>query len=55
MHMAANQADNKNVQVPDKGTSRSHVMAELGKPIYTINETGKTCDVFSFAQGYGKS
>ena len=54
VYMAANQADKKDVHVLDKGTPRSHVMAELGKPLYTKNKDGRTCDVFSFVQGYGK-
>ena len=54
VYMAANQPDRKNVNVLDKGTPRSHVIAELGKPLYSKNEAGKICDVFSFVQGYGK-
>ena len=54
VYIAANQADKKNVHVLDKGTPRSQVMAEFGELLYTKNEPGKTCDVFSFVQGYAK-
>ena len=52
VYMAAKQPDQKNLHVLDQGTPRSHVIAELGQPIYTKNEEGKTCDVHSFVQGY---
>ena len=52
VYMAAKQPDQKNLHILDQGTPRSNVIAELGQPIYTKNEDGKTCDVHSFVQGY---
>jgi hypothetical protein len=52
VYMAAKQPDQKNLHVLDKGTPKSHVISELGPPIYSKNEDGKSCDVHSFVQGY---
>lgn len=52
--MAVKQPDYKNMQVLDKGTSRSEVIAELGTPLLSEEKDGKKKDLFVFKQGYGK-
>ena len=54
VYMAAKQPDQKNLHVLDQGTPRSYVISELGPPMYTKTEDGKSCDVISFTQGYSK-
>ncbi|MBI5047060.1 hypothetical protein HZC07_05015 [Candidatus Micrarchaeota archaeon] len=52
--MAVKQPDYKDLNVLNKGTPRSRVVAELGAPILTEERESKKVDVFSFKQGYGK-
>jgi len=52
--MAANQPNKKDVHVLDRGTPRKLVIAEIGAPAHSRVEEGKSCDVFSFVQGYSK-
>ena len=54
VYMAANQPDKKDIHVLEGGTSRNQVIAELGAPVSSKVEEGKTCDIFSFVQGYSK-
>jgi hypothetical protein len=52
---ASQQPDRKNLSVLKPGTPRSHVIAELGAPIWSErNPDGSTTDVFAFKQGYSK-
>lgn len=52
--MAARQPEKRNIHVLDRGTPRNQVIAELGAPAHSKVEEGKTCDIFSFVQGYSK-
>jgi hypothetical protein len=52
---ASQQPDRKNLSVLKPGTPRTHVIAELGAPIWSEhNPDGSTSDVFVFKQGYSK-
>ena len=52
---ASQQPDRKNLSVLKPGTPRTHMIAELGAPIFSErNPDGSTTDVFSFKQGYSK-
>lgn len=50
--MAVKQDDKKNLSVLEVGTSRAHVIGELGSPILMEEKEGKKVDVFKFVQGY---
>ncbi|WP_367608127.1 hypothetical protein [Legionella sp. W05-934-2] len=52
---ATNQPDKKDLRVLQKGTERSKVVAELGKPVESTVKKGHRQDVFSFVQGYSKT
>lgn len=52
--MAAKQPPKKNLNVFEKGTSRTDVLAELGAPVVTEQKDGKKVDLFKFRQGYTK-
>lgn len=51
---ATQQPGKKNLQVLSEGTPRSHVIAELGAPLWSEQRDGTTVDVFAFKQGYTK-
>jgi outer membrane protein assembly factor BamE (lipoprotein component of BamABCDE complex) len=51
---ATQQPEKKNLKVLSLGTPRSHVIAEIGAPIYTEDRDGVKVDVFAFKQGYTK-
>jgi outer membrane protein assembly factor BamE (lipoprotein component of BamABCDE complex) len=51
---ATQQPDKKNLEVLNSGTPRSHVIAELGAPLWSEERDGRTVDIFSFKQGYRK-
>jgi hypothetical protein len=51
---ATQQPNKKKLSVLTPGTPRSHVIAELGAPVYTEEREGVTTDVFAFKQGYSK-
>jgi hypothetical protein len=51
---ATQQPDKKNLNVLSSGTPRSHVIAELGAPLWTEERDGVTVDIFAFKQGYSK-
>ena len=52
--MAAKQPEKKDLSVLDPGTPRSHVIAELGAPLWSGEKVGNRVDVFAFRQGYSK-
>ncbi len=52
--MAARQPAKRDLAVLAAGTPRTHVIAELGAPIWTEAGAGQTTDVFSFKQAYTK-
>ena len=53
VYMAANQPDKKDVSVFNTGTPRMHLIAEVGRPLYTDKkEDGTLTDTFVFVQGY---
>lgn len=52
--MAARQPGKKDLAVLAAGTPRTHVIAELGAPLWTDESPGQTTDVFAFRQGYTK-
>jgi hypothetical protein len=53
VYMAAKQPDKKDTSLLKRGTPRKHVIAEFGKPVYTIEkDDGCKKDVFVFVQGY---
>lgn len=51
---ATQQPGKKNLGVLSPGTPRTHVIAELGAPLWSEERDGATVDVFSFKQGYTK-
>ena len=51
---ATQQPGKKNLSVLSPGTPRSHVIAELGAPLWSNEHDGTTVDVFAFKQGYTK-
>jgi hypothetical protein len=51
---ATQQPDRKNLDVLSKGTPRTHVIAELGAPVWSDSKDGGTTDVFAFKQGYSR-
>lgn len=51
---ATQQPEKKNLSVLSKGTPRTHLIAELGPPIWSEERRGVTTDVFVFKQGYSK-
>ena len=53
--MAAKQPDAKDLSVLKEGTPRSHVIAELGAPIWSGEKNGSRVDVFAFRQGYSSA
>ena len=53
-YRASQQPDKKDLSVLSRGTPRSRVIAELGAPVNTDHEDGKTVDLFVFKQGYTK-
>lgn len=52
--MAARQPAKRDLAVLAAGAPRTHVIAELGAPVWTEMDAGRTTDVFSFKQGYTK-
>lgn len=51
---AAHQPSKKDLSVLTGGVPRTHVIAELGAPVWTEERDGGTTDVFAFKQGYTK-
>lgn len=54
-YKATQQPDKKNLSVLTPGTPRSHVIAELGAPLWSEERDGNRVDLFAFRQGYRKS
>lgn len=52
VYMAAKQPRAKDLSVLKEGTPRSHVIAELGAPVWSGDKSGSKVDVFAFTQGY---
>lgn len=50
--MATRQPDKKDLGVFKKGSDRSMVIGEVGKPISSEQQAGKKIDLYKFAQGY---
>lgn len=44
----------KDLKVLSAGTPRSHVIAELGAPVWSEEREGERVDLFTFKQGYSK-
>lgn len=51
---ATQQPGKKNLSVLSQGTPRTHLIAELGPPMWSEERKGVTTDVFVFKQGYSK-
>jgi hypothetical protein len=51
---ATQQPSKKKLDVLTPGTPRSHVIAELGAPLWSEEDDGKRVDIFAFKQGYTK-
>jgi len=52
VYMAAKQPGQKDLSVLKEGTPRSHVIAELGAPVWSGEKNGNKVDMFAFTQGY---
>jgi outer membrane protein assembly factor BamE (lipoprotein component of BamABCDE complex) len=53
---ATQQPSQRDLSVLEQGKPRTHVIAELGAPVWSDRyHNGNTVDVFSFKQGYKKS
>lgn len=53
VYMAANQPEEKDIDLFTVGTPRSLLLAEFGKPaVSETRDDGKKYEVFSFTQGY---
>ena len=51
---ATQQPGKKDLSILSAGTPRTHVIAELGTPLWSDARDGDTVDVFAFKQGYTK-
>lgn len=54
-YKASQQPSKKNLGVLAPGTPRSHVIAELGAPLWSEDRDGARVDLFAFKQGYRKT
>jgi hypothetical protein len=52
---ASEQPGKRDLGVLHDGVPRTHVIAELGAPVWSEQRDGETVDVFTFKQGYRKS
>jgi len=52
---ATQQPHKRNMAVLDPGVPRTHVIAELGAPVWSQQQGAGTVDVFTFKQGYTKT
>jgi hypothetical protein len=52
---AIEQPDKRDMKVLDRGVPRTHVLAELGAPVWSDRPGEASVDVFKFKQGYTKS
>ena len=51
---ATQQPGKKDLAVLSNGMARTHVIAELGAPVWSDERDGDIVDVFAFKQGYSK-
>lgn len=51
---ATQQPDKKDLSILNPGVSRTHVIAELGAPVWSEQRQAGMTDVFAFKQGYSK-
>src|ERR1700749_1418432 len=51
---ATQQPGKKDLGVLNQGMPRTHVIAELGAPLWSDERDGDIVDVFAFRQGYSK-
>jgi hypothetical protein len=52
---ATQQPDKRDMKVLDRGVPRTHVIAELGAPVWSDRPDVASVDVFKFKQGYTKT
>jgi hypothetical protein len=52
---ATEQPHKRDMTVLKPGVPRTHVIAELGAPVWSDKQVGTTVEVFSFKQGYTKA
>jgi hypothetical protein len=52
---ATQQPDKRDMKVLDRGVPRTHVIAELGAPVWSDQPGDASVDVFKFKQGYTKT
>ena len=52
---ATRQPGKRDMAVLEQGVPRSHVVAELGTPVYVNRSKGELVDTFRFVQGYTKT
>jgi len=52
---ATQQPDKRDMKVLDRGVPRTHVIAELGTPVWSDQPGNASVDVFKFKQGYTKT
>lgn len=52
---ASQQPAKRDMHVLSQGIPRTHVIAELGAPVWSDARGGETIDVFAFKQGYSKT
>ncbi len=53
--IASRQPNKRDLGVLDPGIPRTHVIAELGPPVWSEKQDGRQVDVFAFKQGYAKT
>jgi hypothetical protein len=51
---ATQQPDKKDLSILNPGVPRTHLIAELGPPVWSEEREGVLTDVFAFKQGYSK-
>lgn len=51
---ATQQPDKKDLSILNPGVPRTHLIAELGPPVWSEEREGTLTDVFAFKQGYSK-
>ena len=51
---ASHQPEKKNLGLLRPGAPRTHLIAEVGAPVWSEQRNGETVDVFVFRQGYSK-
>ena len=54
VYMASKQPEKKDLSVLSEGTTRGHVIAEIGSPIHSEETSEGKMDIYKFVQGYSK-